>query len=605
MSNKPSITRIVKFIRKGENGNSVIVADTASRHYTYAQWQIYGTVGHLETWGSINNVAKFKVGDTIVINGVCTDRGNISVSLYATVGAVNAENKSVTATTTSLIMSGENGTNINVKGSVKAHYANFAALTGDGTGAQDGDKFILDDSSDYSETSEGVTQKGYAAPSVMVYWNAPDFTWSVAKAAVGDCYTDEATGHMWVAEEKIWKDAGKVKGEDGQDGVNIGLVGSPLAINASEINAGMTGTRTWTARVRVYQGAKRIAVTGITLDNSYSNVVTASVDGGEGVVAFTANSANWAAALLYAFPFSANGGIPFTVAYTDKGGTERTADGVVGVSCVQNGANGEKGERGPALRGPQDWEKLPVGYSFQAGKDGDEWKDVVVYKGNYASCIKGHTKTSTNYPGSTDDSNNGYWSVTNKWEIVATNILLTSYALIKNLGVEVIDMKDSDGNILFQAKDGKVVCKTGTFENVSVNGIIHSSLTYSSVKRIVNLSSYTIDPQKEAFNTLFVSTGSTCRVYLPDANAYEGLELNIYQNVVSTMELGSVIMSTYNQSQRIYCSNGTALINGTVVMTINSLPMGDNNFKIIPNILTRLLAVNGNWYVLSGALTGE
>lgn len=395
------------------------------------------------------------------------------------------------------------------------------------------------------------------------------------------------------------------KGEDGQDGVNIGLVGSPLAINASEINAGMTGTRTWTARVRVYQGAKRIAVTGITLDNSYSNVVTASVDGGEGVVAFTANSANWAAALLYAFAFSANGGIPFTAAYTDKGGTERTADGVVGVSCVRNGANGEKGERGPALRGPQDWEKLPVGYSFQAGKDGDEWKDVVVYKGNYASCIKGHTKTSTNYPGSADDSNNGYWSVTNKWEIVATNILLTSYALIKNLGVEVIDMKDSYGNILFQAKDGKVVCKTGTFENVSVNGIIHSSLTYSSVKRIVNLSSYTIDPQKEAFNTLFVSTGSTCRVYLPDANAYEGLELNIYQNVVSTMELGSVIMSTYNQSQRIYCSNGTALINGTVVMTINSLPMGDNNFKIIPNILTRLLAVNGNWYVLSGALTGE
>ena len=602
MSNKPSITRIVKFIRKGENGNSVIVADTASRHYTYAQWQIYGTVGHLETWGSINNVAKFKVGDTIVINGICTDRGNISVSLYATVGAVNAENKSVTATTTSLIMSGENGTGITPKGECKAHFANFSAISGS---KSEYDKFIVDSSSDYSETYDGETKTGFAAPSVMTYQNAPDFTWSVAKAAVGDCYTDEATGHMWVAEEKIWKDAGKVKGEDGQDGVNIGLVGSPLAINASEINAGMTGMRTWTARVRVYQGAKRIAVTGITLDNSYSNVVTASVDGGEGVVAFTANSANWAAALLYAFAFSANGGIPFTVAYTDKGGTERTADGVVGVSCVQNGANGEKGERGPALRGPQDWEKLPVGYSFQAGKDGDEWKDVVVYKGNYASCIKGHTKTSTNYPGSTDDSNNGYWSVTNKWEIVATNILLTSYALIKNLGVEVIDMKDSDGNILFQAKDGKVVCKTGTFENVSVNGIIHSSLTYSSVKRIVNLSSYTIDPQKEAFNTLFVSTGSTCRVYLPDANAYEGLELNIYQNVVSTMELGSVIMSTYNQSQRIYCSNGTALINGTVVMTINSLPMGDNNFKIIPNILTRLLAVNGNWYVLSGALTGE
>ena len=535
MSNKPSITRIVKFIRKGENGNSVIVADTASRHYTYEQWQIYGTVGHLETWGSINNVAKFKVGDTIVINGVCTDRGNISVSLYATVGAVNAENKSVTATTTSLIMSGENGTNINVKGSVKAHYANFAALTGGGTGAQDGDKFILDDSSDYSETSEGVTQKGYAAPSVMVYWNAPDFTWSVAKAAVGDCYTDEATGHMWVAEEKIWKDAGKVKGEDG---VNIGLVGSPLAINASEINAGMTGTRTWTARVRVYQGAKRIAVTGITLDNSYSNVVTASVDGGEGVVAFTANRANWAAALLYAFAFSANGGIPFTVAYTDKGGTERTADGVVGVSCVQNGANGEKGERGPALRGPQDWEKLPVGYSFQAGKDGDEWKDVVVYKGNYASCIKGHTKTSTNYPGSTDDSNNGYWSVTNKWEIVATNILLTSYALIKNLGVEVIDMKDSDGNILFQAKDGTVICNIGNFKNINVDGNITSRmlrLPFIDISAFDMENGTVINPLNYGCNLKIRNTDREAYLAIPANETLEGLYLRIYEPVVTRM----------------------------------------------------------------------
>lgn len=535
MSDKPSITRVVKFIKKGERGGSVIVADTSSRHYTYAQWQTYGATGHLETWGSINNADKFRVGDTIVINGVCSDRGNIGVSLYATVGAVNTENKSVTATTTSLIMSGENGTNINVKGSVKAHYANFAALTGGGTGAQDGDKFILDDSSDYSETSEGVTQKGYAAPSVMVYWNAPDFTWSVAKAAVGDCYTDEATGHMWVAEEKIWKDAGKVKGEDG---VNIGLVGSPLAINASEINAGMTGTRTWTARVRVYQGAKRIAVTGITLDNSYSNVVTASVDGGEGVVAFTANRANWAAALLYAFAFSANGGIPFTVAYTDKGGTERTADGVVGVSCVQNGANGEKGERGPALRGPQDWEKLPVGYSFQAGKDGDEWKDVVVYKGNYASCIKGHTKTSTNYPGSTDDSNNGYWSVTNKWEIVATNILLTSYALIKNLGVEVIDMKDSDGNILFQAKDGTVICNIGNFKNINVDGNITSRmlrLPFIDISAFDMENGTVINPLNYGCNLKIRNTDREAYLAIPANETLEGLYLRIYEPVVTRM----------------------------------------------------------------------
>lgn len=592
MSNKPSITRIVKFIRKGENGNSVIVADTASRHYTYAQWQIYGTVGHLETWGSINNVAKFKVGDTIVINGVCTDRGNISVSLYATVGAVNAENKSVTATTTSLIMSGENGTGITPKGECKAHFANFSAISGS---KSEYDKFIVDSSSDYSETYDGETKTGFAAPSVMTYQNAPDFTWYCQKAEIGDTYINLTDGHLWVAEEKIWKDAGKVKGddgEDGEDGISIVVTGENVVF--TKINQVLN------VYVEVFKGGQRLKY-GTSKDGFSCSTLSSGHYLLDNNVywGFTTDDGGYRFCyrLLLLNKVEVNGEVPFTI----------TAIGLpysrtLRISTV---FDGEKGERGPALRGPQDWEKLPVGYSFQAGKDGDEWKDVVVYKGNYASCIKGHTKTSTNYPGSTDDSNNGYWSVTNKWEIVATNILLTSYALIKNLGVEVIDMKDSDGNILFQAKDGKVVCKTGTFENVSVNGIIHSSLTYSSVKRIVNLSSYTIDPQKEAFNTLFVSTGSTCWVYLPDANAYEGLELNIYQNVVSTMELGSVIMSTYNQSQRIYCSNGTALINGTVVMTINSLPMGDNNFKIIPNILTRLLAVNGNWYVLSGALTGE
>ena len=53
-------------------------------------------------------------------------------------------------------------------------------------------------------------------------------------------------------------------------------------------------------------------------------------------------------------------------------------------------------------------------------------------------------------------------------EIVATQILLATYALVKNLGVEAIEMKDSNNNILFQAKNGSVTCKTGNFENINV-----------------------------------------------------------------------------------------------------------------------------------------
>ena len=50
------------------------------------------------------------------------------------------------------------------------------------------------------------------------------------------------------------------------------------------------------------------------------------------------------------------------------------------------------------------------------------------------------------------DTNSGLWKLSDKLEMVATKILLAQYALVKNLGVETIDMKDADGKIIFQAK---------------------------------------------------------------------------------------------------------------------------------------------------------
>lgn len=726
---------------------------------------------------------------------------------------------------------GKDGTGIEVKGSVKAHFKNFAALTGGGTGAQNGDKFILDDSSDYEETSEGITQKGYAAPSVMTYVNAPDYTWRVAKAAVGDCYTDEATGHMWVAGETAWTDAGKVKGDDGAEGeggVSISLSGSPLAINASEINADMTGTRTWTARVRVYQGAEQTAVTGITLDNSYNNVVTATVDGGEGVVAFTANSENWAVALLYAFTFSVSG-IPFTVAYTDKDGTERTADGVVGVSRVQDGMDGADGkdvnanllddtdfisearmsawnkrdsiswqsgaeqtddyaqsiqEGGPqganyihagtrlteekiiykeilqqdvgARLTPGEWHTL----SFRARSNGGTLTTYVypscvdASAGCYVDGVKQATVSSDGYliwdlpdtwelhtftfkakaeftaegqyvlfrqmppsaggelvtidisrpkletgqaataymPGNTDmqgmdgcavrtsewaegveyrndeglategvryldvamvrnDAAETGWDAyeclkthtssesltytdTEYWRKFGANVgaIFTSLIIAKNAKIRFlqgnsITVEKEDGTVTagmqgsaegkktrFWAgsavpddapfrvdEDGKM-----TATNAEVNGIIHSRLTYSSVKRLTMPSEdYTIDPSVEPFNTLFIITSRNLFVTLPNADEYEGLELNIYQSVVTRAAMGTVVIKTAVSPQEIYYSASTALINGVIVQTVNTEANHAESLVLTPNIVVRLLAVNGNWYVLVGALTGE
>lgn len=131
-----------------------------------------------------------------------------------------------------------------------------------------------------------------------------------------------------------------------------------------------------------------------------------------------------------------------------------------------------KGEKGAVLRGPQAWSDCAGGYAFQSGGTGEEWKDVVLYNGNYYSCVKPHTKTATNYPGSAADQATKLWQLGDNIELVATKILLATYALVENLGVETIDMRDANGNILFQAKDGNVTCKTGTFENVVIKGTL-------------------------------------------------------------------------------------------------------------------------------------
>lgn len=148
---------------------------------------------------------------------------------------------------------------------------------------------------------------------------------------------------------------------------------------------------------------------------------------------------------------------------------------------IASGENGDRGDRGPALRGPQAWSDCAVGYVFQSGANGEEYKDIVLYGGYYYSCIKSHTKTASNYPVSATDTNSGLWQLADPVEIVATKILLAQYALVKNLGVETIDMKDDKGNIIFQAKDGNVTCNSGTFNNIKVTGNSEFSGTMKAV----------------------------------------------------------------------------------------------------------------------------
>ena len=132
------------------------------------------------------------------------------------------------------------------------------------------------------------------------------------------------------------------------------------------------------------------------------------------------------------------------------------------------GEPGAQGSRGPALRGPRDWSACDANTQFMCGTEGEEYLDVVLYNNNYYACRKTHRKSPLNYPGGAASETNGLWRLGDKVELVATNILLSTYALIKNLGVEAVEMKDADGNVLFEVKDGVVTCKTGTFNNIDV-----------------------------------------------------------------------------------------------------------------------------------------
>ena len=174
---------------------------------------------------------------------------------------------------------------------------------------------------------------------------------------------------------------------------------------------------------------------------------------------------------------------------------------------IASGENGAKGDRGPALRGPQAWSDCAVGYVFQSGASGEEYKDIVLYGNNYYSCIKSHTKTASNYPGSATDTNSGLWKLADKLEMVATKILLAQYALVKNLGVETIDMKDANGNIIFQAKDGNVTCNSGTFNNIKVTGNSEFSGTMKAVSGSFKSLNCVDDSGKVVGNIAFGSDG--------------------------------------------------------------------------------------------------
>lgn len=266
------------------------------------------------------------------------------------------------------------------------------------------------------------------------------------------------------------------KGDKGDDAVDYDLIPSVNCVKADHNGTPIGEAITLTAYKIVGSERTGLALHVLQAGSAERYYCQYSIDNGDWTecVSFTARDANSGFHVIYGISSNIVANITSTVKFrlrhtSDNGVPLKTIAALKVVKDGTPGDKGDKGEQGAVLRGPQAWSDCATGYNFQAGGSGETWKDVVMYGNNYYSCIKSHAKTADNYPGSTADVNNKYWQLGDKIELVATKILLATYALVKNLGVECIDMKDANGNILFQAKDGNITCKTGNFDGITVN----------------------------------------------------------------------------------------------------------------------------------------
>lgn len=248
----------------------------------------------------------------------------------------------------------------------------------------------------------------------------------------------------------------KVKGADGaagKDAINI-QISMPAIVHKKSPFAG-----TYAVDVRAYKAGVELACSvRVSVPSNYASSVKASVinnDRGKRVI------------VVIGANIDVNTNLALAVKVENV-----TYEYTIPVKTIADGEDGKRGETGATLRGPQSWDNCGIGYDFQCGASGEEWKDVVIYNSGYYSCIKSHIKSENNFPGSDEDQNNHYWRLGSPIEMVIAKIILTQYQLVDNLGVKVIEMKDENGKIMFKAKDGKVICNGGIFQNISVSGDI-------------------------------------------------------------------------------------------------------------------------------------
>lgn len=390
------------------------------------------------------------------------------------------------------------------------------------------------------------------------------------------------------------------KGDAGENGITISLM--PAALTPK---VGVSSTLR--VQVALYDGGRLIGYNDETDGNMLCSILPTS---SAYKWTFRVESGKFYFVIMLTPTDTTAISLPFTITYNGA-----KYDSVITIQPVADGQDGARGDRGPALRGPQAWSDCAVGYVFQSGASGEEYKDVVLYGNNYYSCIKSHAKTASNFPGSATDTNSGLWKLADKLEMVATKILLAQYALVKNLGVETIDMKDDEGNIIFQAKDGNVTCNRGTFNNITVKGnstfegSVKANMFYGTVKKVMPGSTYQIDPVNEPYNFYYVEN-PTKRTFivLPKAANYEGLEINVFTKLSASSSLSYRTIVKAQTNDDLYVKQNAAIVSSNIA--VEKINVEYTNFKndsitTQSNSYIRFKCIGGAWYAISGQFTGE
>jgi hypothetical protein len=413
------------------------------------------------------------------------------------------------------------------------------------------------------------------------------------------------TNRAIITAQSLYYIASGENGEDGNDGVDA----ITIDITPPIILHKKTATNTlYAVTIKVFEGTKQLISSNGSGSSFKCNVDTSNFP--TGLKGNTVAGTN-VYTLILVVEANSNPSKDIAISIVCRGVTHKRT---VSFKTVADGQPGAKGDRGPALRGPQAWSDCAVGYMFQSGVSGEEYKDVVLYGNNYYSCIKSHTKTGKE-TGANNTLSTDYWKLADKLEIVATKILLAQYALVKNLGVEAIDMKDADGNIIFQAKDGNVTCNSGTFKNITVKGnssfegSVKANMFYGTVRKVTPGSTYTIDPVSEPYNFYYVEN-PTKRTFivLPKAANYEGLEINIFTKSLPSSSLSYRTIVKAQANDDLYVKQNAAIVSSD--LAVEKINVGYTNFKndsvtTATDSYIRFKCIGGAWYAISGQFTGE